>query len=717
MADVPDGYQAYYADKLWALLPSIYRTLDPTSAFDPTTTQQAGPLREIVDRIGATAAVLRRSIDRMWEDQSIESCDDWVIPYIAAQLATNLVSGMDARQQRLDVANTIYYRQRKGTIPVLEEIAKDVTGWEARVVETFRRLGRARHGLDPALTRASLGRYTRTPPGGYADLRHPYGASRAGTPFDELSYTVDVRLGSGPGVAADLAYGVGRTGWHNIPTLAVFVYRLESVLVSGVTPVAFQGDPSRLTFDPTGRSVQLFAAALDASDARWVPRQEYQLPGPIDASLLKVALTELYGSAFTLYANGAEGPRTPLPAAQITMGGPESPPKPPGDVVTGGAASPLGDVVMMGGAASSPMGTAPAASTYAIDPALGTIQVPSGGAITQVDYHYGFSSTIGAGGYDRGAPGPSAAAVTGGGAGLTAIASGTVEIGDSLTYDVAPPFTLAPSPQSLVVQASNLQRPLVRPPAGTAAWTFTGDASGSTLVLDGLFVSGCDVVLAGAFDAVTLTTTTLDPGAVSADSGGYALAADGRPLAPSHLVITGTVRSLVIDRCVLGPVTVTGSVETVTLTDSIVQAVSPAEGALSIATGMTNIARCTVLGSATLRAVEASDAIFYGALNVADDQQGCVRYSAVTTGSALPNQYACVELDPGQPLVASTVFGDPGYAALLPSVDPAVAAGGESGSEMGAFSRENNPIKERSLIVKYQEYMPIGQSPVLIYVT
>jgi hypothetical protein len=68
----------------------------------------------MVNRIGAQAAVLRRSIDRLWQDQSIETCDDWVVPYIADLLATKLVASQDARGQRLDVAKTIYYRRRKG---------------------------------------------------------------------------------------------------------------------------------------------------------------------------------------------------------------------------------------------------------------------------------------------------------------------------------------------------------------------------------------------------------------------------------------------------------------------------------------------------------------------------------------------------------------------------------------------------------------------------
>src|SRR5205085_9457866 len=122
-----------------------YRTLD-TDTYD-----SSGPLREMVNRIGKQAAIVRRSIDRMWEDQSIETCDDWVIPYIADLLATNLVASLDTRGQRLDVANTNYYRRRKGTVAILEEVAADITGWEARVVEFFRRMGRTRHDLDPPI--------------------------------------------------------------------------------------------------------------------------------------------------------------------------------------------------------------------------------------------------------------------------------------------------------------------------------------------------------------------------------------------------------------------------------------------------------------------------------------------------------------------------------------------------------------------------------------
>src|SRR5258708_1601017 len=127
------------------LLPEIYRSSD---SDDPA---KKGPLRELVERLGTQAAILRRSIDRSLEDQFIESCDDWLIPYLGELLATNLVGGLDSRAQRLDVANTIYYRRRKGTVAILEELAANFTNWNARVVEFFRRLARTRHNLDPVI--------------------------------------------------------------------------------------------------------------------------------------------------------------------------------------------------------------------------------------------------------------------------------------------------------------------------------------------------------------------------------------------------------------------------------------------------------------------------------------------------------------------------------------------------------------------------------------
>src|ERR1035438_10438550 len=90
-APIQDGYAQWYSDRLWNLLPPIYRLMD-----QGPTPGAPGPLQEIVNRIGAQAAELRRNTDRLWENQSIETCDDWVIPYIGDLVATRLVSCLDA---------------------------------------------------------------------------------------------------------------------------------------------------------------------------------------------------------------------------------------------------------------------------------------------------------------------------------------------------------------------------------------------------------------------------------------------------------------------------------------------------------------------------------------------------------------------------------------------------------------------------------------------
>ena len=70
MPEINDGYDTYYAERLWQLLPAVYRTADADGSG------ARGPLRELVNRIGAQMAVVRRSTDRLWADQSVDTCDN-----------------------------------------------------------------------------------------------------------------------------------------------------------------------------------------------------------------------------------------------------------------------------------------------------------------------------------------------------------------------------------------------------------------------------------------------------------------------------------------------------------------------------------------------------------------------------------------------------------------------------------------------------------------
>ena len=596
MTDIDDGYDRYYAERLWQLLPALYRTTD-TDQYDAP-----GPLRELINRIGAQIAVTRRSIDRMWADQSVETCDDWVVPYIGDLLGVSLVPGLDPPGTRADVGKTIHYRRRKGTVAILEEIATDVTGWQARVVEAFRQLARPAHGLDPAiglppapaggtagagaapgdprLIQGLAGLLTGTPAGGLADLRSPHGAALAGTAFSEYSRTADVRADH------------GSTGWYGLSKLLVFLWRLSSYAVAEGTPVAVAGCPGQYVFDPTGRNVPLFLTPrppVDDIDG-WVPAREWEVPGPLTGSLLR-ALRDPGGTAPA---------RAPYPdPAQVK-------PKPSYGVA----------IIPAGGGAPDQVADA----GLTIWPELGRFELPAPepapppAAQPQllVGYQYGGAGPVGAGTYDRellgGRPAPVGAVVTvAGGSGLdTALAgltpaagppaAATVAMADSRSYPLTADVTVRVA--STLIQAAALQRPVVRLDPGVTL-VFSGTGESAELTLDGLLISGGDIVLRGRFGSVTLTGCTLDPGTAAAPAApaaagtasttgttvaaAFATAADGRTLAPVRLWIeadpaapagsvTG-VSQLTVSNCILGPVRTRGGgiLQALTVTDSIIQ--------------------------------------------------------------------------------------------------------------------------------------------------
>lgn len=668
MARDADHYEAFYADKLWRLLPEVYRAADAEQSPD-----EKGPLRELVERIGVQVAVLRRSIDRAWEDQSPETCDAWAVAYLGDLLATNILPYLDDRARRLDVAKTIYYRRRKGTLAVLEELASDLTQWDVKVVEFFRRLGRSRHNFDPPIggsprellvAQGLIGRHSGTPAGGTANLRNASTARSSHTAFDEFAHTADFRRGR------------GTTGWYGIAKIGVFVWRLTSYGVAGAMPVKKSATSNEYTFDPTGRSIPLFAKGRRDTDAfgRWVSPEEWNLSGPISRALWHAITGEdrkkLYPESFAI----------------------------------AGVASP---------------------NTDDIGPECGRFRGTFTGPL--VSYHYGFAADLGAGPYDRrqyrpdGAAFASAARTIPTPSDLSGIqASDIVEIQDSRTYPTATNLTVA----AVTIRAKDKQRPVLRL---TAEWTFTGASENSTLELDGLFVSGGHaVVLAGTFARVTIRSCTLDPGTAGE------VAIDDRPLLPTPLRIEGRVAELVVERSILGPVVEQGTdarVESAEFTDSIVQAIDldafgavlggvvAATGAIALPDADASLTRCTVLGPVTVHRIDVSECLLLGHATAADTQRGCVRFSGWTTGSELPQKFESIALPAKSQLFTATEFGDPRYCVLTDAAPEAVRTGGEGGREMGAFAGVNWPLKKRGLLAKFEEFLPVGLVPVVIDVT
>ena len=118
------------ADRLYDLLPATYRIRDAA---------QGEQLRALLAIASDEFAAVEADIRGLYENWFIETSDEWVVPYIGDLLG---VRGLNTLQntsfsQRAYVANTLYYRRRKGTAHVLETLAKDVTGWPAQAVEFF----------------------------------------------------------------------------------------------------------------------------------------------------------------------------------------------------------------------------------------------------------------------------------------------------------------------------------------------------------------------------------------------------------------------------------------------------------------------------------------------------------------------------------------------------------------------------------------------------
>ena len=697
--NIHDRFEERYFHKFWEMLPAVYRKEyeESQSVYrteDEESQTRTGALHALVRLIAREAAVLHRSIDRLWDDEFIDTCDDWVIPYIADLVGTNVViEGLPSAWRR-DVANTIFYRRRKGTPAVLEQIASDVTGWHAKVVEFFRHLGRTRHLLDP-MPQGLEGVISQTGIGGYADPRRVSAGELRGTAFDEYFYTADVRLGRGV------------QGRYNIPKLGVFVWRLRAYPIERYTP--FEVGSGRFTFDPIGRNVPLFAAGEPPYAPTWVSPEEHHVPTPIRCRLFAERAPDLYADdqSLAVFEDGSLVHVTDIQSANLHEW-------------------PL---------------TA-AGKRFLIDPERGRLQYVGTDAMgaVQISCHIGFSGDVGAGPYERRLTLRESVdvTVTGGGDALQAPllnpeedTDRVIAIADSETYTPVPNVEEI---HELTVQAANQTRPTVRLHAD---WVLTAAANVDAMLrFDGLFVSGGglftsgssgghQIILAGNYEEVVVTHCTLDPGGAGIRT--FEENALGDYLTPTRLVIQGHVKRLIVTSSILGGIVTEGDgvVEQLSMQDSIVQSVVSDTLAVRLTWGEALLNRCTILGRTHFHRLYASEVILYGATRVDNQQDGCLRFSAWVGRepdpnplvSVVPRPYKSVPLDSATPLFVSTRFGDPHYAQLSQSAPQEIRTGASDGSEMGVFASLKNPIKERSLLIKYHEFMPFGMVPVVLYVT
>ena len=747
---------------LYELLPAVYRLRDA---------EQGYVLRSLLSIIGQQAERIQENIGELWDDLFIETCADWVIPYIG-DLVGNRPLHEGTAGRRADVARTIYYRRRKGTLPMLEELARDVTGWGAHAVAFFELLGWTQY-LDHL-----------RPECGWADLRWAPPVDRVNGPFDELSHTVDVRRIS----RGDDQSPIRGEGWYNIQNVGFFLWRLGSYPLHNV-PARQAGQPWQYHFSPLGNPSHLFTHARRIEQG--TVAGELGVPAPVrplffadDLRRYRVLptprpdFTDLYGlpepfgnwtvqtcpdCSFFIARNDQPVKPAADPGAVIDATHP--PQIVCGDLDPWPAAQPTGKLIV-------------------VDVARGRLAVGNGwgNATDHVDvwFHYGFSAPLGGGPYER----RTSLAVPGGSMGEYRVrASGTAEPGvfpllagvgsalerwqldgrpdaiitilDSRTYGLPSTLTLR-NEGKLTIQAANGERPLLQTPG--AGMDIAVDAPAdplqpdpaAKLALNGVVVEGW-LHVTGDLAELALAHCTLVPG--------RQLKEDGTPQSTQpSLAVNDTAGGKGINLhlkvqgqfCIAGPLRIPDHAEGLELSDSIVEGL----GGLAIAGTPANTAgpdtaleRVTVLGGTWVRTLNASDTIFDGTVEAVRRQEGCVRFSYVQPDQKTPRRYHCQpdlageqaveaaeQADPLltdgdkdairarvaasiQPSFTARAYGHHAYCQLSLACPSVLRMGAEDGAEMGAFNLLKSPQREDNLRMRLQEYLPFGLEAGLIYVT
>jgi len=421
------------ADTLYALLPAFVRLRDQTEGN--------GVLQALVGVIAGQAQVVSAGLDQLYDDQFIETCGLWVVPYIGDLIGFTPLRPLGPDKpaaSRAEVADTIGYRRRKGTLAMLEQLCSDVTGWPGIAVEYFTRLSTTQY----VRNHVRLGN-------AIVDVHSPMTAVDVGGAFDLPPRSADVRR---------IDSGRGR---YNVANIGLFVWRLAWF---GADSQAAIVGPNRYTFDPFGSDVPLVNPPTAAA-ATFTLLDRVNLP--------------FFLQRYPLYT-GLQSYASQPPA---------------GVAVNGTALDP--DVI---GWSDLSDWTPPTASgiNVAVDPVLGRLVFATAPAVTDVvtvTYTYAFSGGYGGGPYTQAVaadeatleaqlaetPVPSFAT-----ADLSAAANEVAEIGDSGIYPGN--LVLSPDPHLLVIKAGESQRPVV---AGNLGIT---GVAGASVTLRGLGIAGSLVI-------------------------------------------------------------------------------------------------------------------------------------------------------------------------------------------------------------------------------
>ncbi|MBR0713538.1 hypothetical protein [Bradyrhizobium liaoningense] len=659
-----------------------------------------GPLASLLALFAEQVAVLQEDLDQLYDDQFIETCADWVVPYIGELVGSRALHGIAGiASPRADVAHTIAYRRRKGTVPVIEQVARDVTGWDASAVEFFQRL---------IVTQYM--NHIRPQCAAVPDMRRWEPLERVGTAFDPIMRTIDVRR---------IARGRGR---YNIKNIGVFVWRLNAYPLSK-SPAA-RLDARRWRFHPLGIDQPLYTHPATEDDITDLATP-LNVPQPISRRVLTTRLADYYTGADNIARSvrlydDSSGSMQPIDIAKIRICN-------------------LSD-------SGATWAHLPPAGIYVIDPVLGRIAVPPGlpaGVQVRADFHYGFSADIGGGEYEREAsfetaqtppqllrvPGDFATIQ----AALNALSgAGVVEITDSGRYAETLSGINVSADKRIELRAANNHRPTL---ILGGPMTLAGGAR-AEIRLNGLLISGAGLqVQASAGNALrklAITHCTLVPG--------LSLSADSTPVSPTQpsLTVGALDLEVTIDHTITGSLRI-DPVAQVSARDSIIDATAtsgvayaaPDGGAPPLPGAPLSLDACTVIGKVRALSLPLVSNSIVIADTVTGDkwtapviaerrQEGCIRFSYVPLSARVPRRYQCLpESAPrpelATPRFASLRYGFAAYCQLARFSGERLLTGADDEAEPGAFHSLYQPQRETNLRIRLEEYVRVGLQSGIFY--
>ena len=746
--------------RLYDLLPAAHRARD---------VEQGEPLRALLEVIQTQFDALEDDVRGLYENLFIETCDEWVVPYIGETLGLRQLQPLQSTEFSLRsfVGNTLRYRRRKGTAPVLEQVARDLTGWPCRVVEFFQLVSTTQHVKHPRLF--SLGS---------PDLRRGDALERIGTPFQTAAHTLEVRR---------IAIERGR---YNIANIGLFLWRLRDWTLERSEARPFAGD-GRYVIDPLGLGVPLHNRPRSETDIVNLAT-ESDVPG-------RLRRRPLWSELEAIRAQGDDADRVwfdaqpPFRVYLMDGGGTEE--EVPVEAIS---------VCDLSDDALGDWQRPEAPVRVSVDPVLGRLILATtevGVTGVRITWAYASPGRYAGGPYDRSdsvdqmgvesfnwrrgvlrdtvlsdaVPADTVDALT------TAIAQwnaavaaatgplrGLIVVLDNSSYDGNLAIDLN-ADCSLVIAAGQWfddtpdavgewpitrlvadgRRPHVRgnvvvrtPDSDTAE----GDRA---LVIDGMLIDGSMVVTQGDLTRLRLAHLSLVP-VVNADGEGFG----------GGLTIQGgtdgknAALQVELDHVWTGSVLAApDAAEVMTINDCIIDSqTDPSmmtafdQPAIVASSSTLRIDRTSVLGTTEVQTLFASDCIFGGTVTTERRQVGCVRYSWVSPAdSVTPRRFRCqpdlaldaLTREPGweardaasrdaerarvlaqiQPEFTSTTFGEPDYGMLAPASVTEIRTGAENGSEMGAFSALDIPLREGNLRASLDEFLPFGFEAGIFFVT